>query len=269
MSAARKEKTSETLFYLADKTSEAGQKPCLLYQPIRLLRWISPKLFLIVSNETVPCPLCGHELAYRDSVERIGLSFDRDRRIYIIRRMQCTNPSCHRLHRELPDFLTPFRHYESIIVEEGADGTVCADDPEVGCYPCEKTFHRWQAWLKETEPQIKGLLNAIIKGNGSFIPELKKAADSLLEHFRKLDSGWLAAISRCFCNSGHFLPRNPAPALSGVTVENGLPSPHEEDFQYESASCTKLAGRGGAEKVPDNLPAAGRDTGSGQKDGDP
>lgn len=37
---------------------------------------------LIVSNETVPCPLCGHELAYRDSVKRIGLSYDRDRRIY-------------------------------------------------------------------------------------------------------------------------------------------------------------------------------------------
>jgi hypothetical protein len=224
---------------------------------------------LVESNETVPCPECSHELVYRDSVKRYGRYYNDKRSAYLIRRLKCTNPSCHRLHRELPDFLVPFRHYVSTVIEECSDGTVGIDDPAFEALPCEKTFHRWKTWLRESKTQIEGLLNSIQAGNGGFIPELKKSVDSLLDHFRKLTDGWLSEIVRCLCNTGCSLPRKSAPDLSCDTDENCLSSPEKEDFHHESKSCTELAGQRGTEKVPDDLAITGRDPGSGKKAGGP
>ena len=65
------------------------------------------------------------ELSYRDSCKRILLQEGQEgheRHVCIIRRMKCTK--CGILHRELPDFLVPYKHYTAEVISGVLDGQV-------------------------------------------------------------------------------------------------------------------------------------------------
>ena len=71
-------------------------------------------IFLIKSSAISYCPVCMEELSYRDSCKRILLQEGHERHVCIIRRMKCMK--CGILHRELPDFLVPYKHYTAEVM---------------------------------------------------------------------------------------------------------------------------------------------------------
>lgn len=56
--------------------------------------------------------------------------------IYNIRRLECGH--CHRIHHELPDFLVPYKRYESECIEEVLTNRTNHDIPAD-----ESTLFRW------------------------------------------------------------------------------------------------------------------------------
>ena len=70
-----------------------------------------------------------------------------------IRRLKCRN--CGAYHRELPDFLAPYKHYETEVISGVLDEVVSADDMEDNC-PCDSTVASWHHWLMINELRIDG-----------------------------------------------------------------------------------------------------------------
>ena len=99
-------------------------------------------IFLIKSSAISYCPVCMEELSYRDSCKKILLQEGHERHVCIIRRMKCTK--CGILHRELPDFLVPYKHYTAEVISGVLDGQITPYDEDSADYPCEMTMHRWQ-----------------------------------------------------------------------------------------------------------------------------
>lgn len=116
-------------------------------------------IFLIKSNAISYCPICGEPLIYRDSCERGMLLEGRERRRFLIRRLKCSK--CGKLHRELPDFLAPFKQYATEIISGVLDGIVQPEDEDSVDYPCEKTTSCWHHWLMANQPRIDGYLKSI------------------------------------------------------------------------------------------------------------
>ena len=86
-------------------------KPWLSYQiiPSRTMR---NRIFLIKSSATSYYPACFEELTYRNSCKWILLQEGHERQVCIIHRMKCRR--CGTFHRELPDFLVPYKHYTAV-----------------------------------------------------------------------------------------------------------------------------------------------------------
>lgn len=87
------------------------------------------------------CPECGGILKYHDRVKRIvrtrfGISYTIE-----ISRKICTR--CGRKHRELPNELLPYKHYEAEIINGFISGTHSSYDIEFEDYPCESTIKYW------------------------------------------------------------------------------------------------------------------------------
>ena len=118
------------------------------------------KIFLIESNAISYCPICGEPLIYRDSCERGMLLEGHERRRYQIRRLKC--PKCGKLHRELPDFLAPFKQYSTEIIAGVLDGIVTSEDDDSVDYPCEETMSRWQHWLMVYIPTRQSTLHGVL-----------------------------------------------------------------------------------------------------------
>ncbi|WP_369293235.1 DUF6431 domain-containing protein [Clostridium boliviensis] len=73
-------------------------------------------IFFVESSETSICPICGHPLVLRDHVKRIVKGKGDEIRWLLIRRLSCTNDKCNAIHRELPDLLALFKHFETDII---------------------------------------------------------------------------------------------------------------------------------------------------------
>ena len=105
---------------------------------------------------------------------------------------------------ELPDFLAPYKHYETEVISGVLDEVVSADDMEDNC-PCDSTVASWHHWLMINELRIDGYL----KSEGSRLPgfteELLKTGVSLLKYLRSSCQNWLEIILRFIYNSGGFL----------------------------------------------------------------
>ena len=112
--------------------------------------------------------------------------------------------NCGAYHRELPDFLAPYKHYETEVISGVLDEVVSADDMEDNC-PCDSTVASWHHWLMINELRIDGYL----KSEGSRLPgfteELLKTGVSLLKYLRSSCQNWLEIILRFIYNSGGFL----------------------------------------------------------------
>ena len=92
-------------------------------------------------NVISKCSYCGGTLKYYDKVSRIVKTKGGHKQKIEIRRVRCIN--CRRMHRKLPDFLVPYRHYESEIIKGVLDGFITSDTIGFEDYPCETTMNRW------------------------------------------------------------------------------------------------------------------------------
>lgn len=88
------------------------------------------------------CPRCGGELIYYDCVKRyLRGKYGRRRRV-ILRRMRCD--VCHSIHRELPDYILPFKQYDADIITGVLEGLITFETTGFEDYPSECTVKRWR-----------------------------------------------------------------------------------------------------------------------------
>ena len=169
----------------------------------------------IVSAEETRCPFCSGILKYRNSKPRRTLDELSNITIYLLRRFWCDG--CRHLHTEIPDFIQPYRHYGSSVIQDVLDGggDACAAD--------DSTIRRWRNDFKEAEADIEQRLKSIYAiGTGSHAPltTRKKTLGSLM----KAEPHWLLFVMKLLICHGHrlctrfaFCPE-PPPDKVNVTV---------------------------------------------------
>ena len=69
---------------------------------------------MISDNQSI-CPKCGGQLKYYDHVQRLVRTKFGNKKWVAIRRLRCCK--CHAVHRELPDFIFPYKQYEADIIK--------------------------------------------------------------------------------------------------------------------------------------------------------
>lgn len=96
----------------------------------------------MVRVKETTCPICGGNLKYYDSVKRIVRSKGRSTKWVYIRRLRCCG--CNTLHRELPDYIFPYKQYEAEVIKGVLSGVITSDTLGYEDYPCEMTMFRWR-----------------------------------------------------------------------------------------------------------------------------
>ena len=89
------------------------------------------------------CPECRNRLSYYDTVRRIVLLKGRRKRRAYIRRLRCEQ--CRRIHRELPNYIFPYKQYEAEIIRGVIAGFITPETEGYEEYPCEETMRLWIA----------------------------------------------------------------------------------------------------------------------------
>ncbi len=158
-------------------------------------------MFFVESREELPvCPTCGGTMRYRDSRKRILRKEGGEVIWLMIRRFCCTD--CHRHHTELPDCLTPFKHYSTEVISGVIDEIISPMDEDAEDYPCLQTMIRWLRWFRMNLANIEGYL----RNAGCYLLELSEqllySKDSLLDAIRDKTDRWLEMILRIIYNSG-------------------------------------------------------------------
>lgn len=95
----------------------------------------------MVTNDASTCPKCNGQLKYYDSVRRIVRTKERRTQWIKIRRLRCSD--CGGLHRELPEFIFPYKQYEAEVIIGVLEGLITSDTLGFEDYPCEMTMLRW------------------------------------------------------------------------------------------------------------------------------
>ena len=95
---------------------------------------------MTISNSS-SCPDCGGYLKYYDKVSRIVRTEGGKKRWIKLKRFKCK--ICNRLHRELPDYIFPYKQYDGTIIKRVLDGSIGPDTLGFEDYPCEATMLRW------------------------------------------------------------------------------------------------------------------------------
>lgn len=95
---------------------------------------------MITSDEST-CPKCGGYLKYYDKVRRIVRT--KGGNVYWIKvdRFSCIN--CGSIHRKLPNYLLPYKHYKADIIKGFLSGELTSFDLDYEDYPCETTIKQW------------------------------------------------------------------------------------------------------------------------------
>lgn len=95
---------------------------------------------MVSDNESV-CPVCGGELRYLETVQRI-VRTDFGRSHWIdVERVICMD--CGRKHRVTPNTMLPYKQYEAKIINGFISGEYSSFDLEFEDYPCENTIKLW------------------------------------------------------------------------------------------------------------------------------
>lgn len=89
------------------------------------------------------CLMCGGKLKYYDSIRRIVRTKSRKSRWIIVPRYQCVGCRC--IRRYLPDYIYPYKQYESEIIVGVIEGLITCETFGYEDYPCEMTMIRWKA----------------------------------------------------------------------------------------------------------------------------
>ena len=104
--------------------------------------------FVMSSDDTLVCPVCGGTLKYRDTRPRIRKKEGGVKEYLMIRRLRCTE--CHRHHNELPDCLVPHKHYEAEVISGVIDGIVTSEDADSEDAPSLLAMLRWLQWFSDS-----------------------------------------------------------------------------------------------------------------------
>lgn len=96
---------------------------------------------MISSNDT-GCPNCGGKLKHYDNVQRMVQTKGGCAKWIKIKRFRCKE--CGKVHRLIPDYVLPYKHYESEIIRGVVEGYISPDTYGYEDYPCEVTMNRWK-----------------------------------------------------------------------------------------------------------------------------
>lgn len=151
------------------------------------------------------CPNCNVPMEYRDTCKRIWRVEGGERRTVQICRMKC--PICKKLHRILPDFLAPFKHYGTSVISRVIDGKLTHDILSCEDYPTDQTMIRWILWFELNKTRIEGYLKSFGSALPGFTEELLYSGAGLLQKLRssKRGIGWLETSLELIYNNGGFL----------------------------------------------------------------
>ena len=105
----------------------------------------------------------------------------------------------------LPDFMVPYKHYDSETISGVIDETVTSDDLDSENYPCEMTMQRWKIWFRANTPRIDGTLRSVGYRELGFSRKFLKTGYSLLDELRASVREWLEVILSFIYNSGNHL----------------------------------------------------------------
>lgn len=97
----------------------------------------------MIFSENLICPYCNGNLKYYDSVKRIVRTKRRNARYIRIRRFRCRR--CGVIHREIPDYIFPYKQYETEIIRGVLEGFITCETIGYEDYPCETTMIRWKS----------------------------------------------------------------------------------------------------------------------------
>jgi len=152
--------------------------------------------FEITATHVPSCPVCHGRLKYRDSRSRQSTDRFGDRIICLLGRFVCE--CCGRLHTAIPDFIQPYKHYDSEAIQRALDGQWhdCAAD--------DSTIRRWRADMAASEGDIaQRLASELAKAENAAVP-IGSAADMFLG-IHEGEKRWLAFAMRLLINAGHKL----------------------------------------------------------------
>jgi hypothetical protein len=95
----------------------------------------------MVVRNTSTCPDCGGELKHYDRVPRLVKTNGGEKQWVKIRRVRCVE--CRKLHRDLPNYILPYKHYKGDIISGVVNGLISVTTLGFEDYPCEMTMIRW------------------------------------------------------------------------------------------------------------------------------
>ena len=155
------------------------------------------------SKEDSQCPICGSLLKKRDKRLRIHKLTGGKKEWYLINRLKCSNEQCGRMHNELPDCLSPYKHYDAQLIEDVVEGVVSEEDKECEDYPCVQTMNHWKRWMQLNEDHINGAMKSTADRLLDLGAEFVRSTDSLLKELKiRISPGWLKAVNGFLYNTG-------------------------------------------------------------------
>nr|WP_281275713.1 DUF6431 domain-containing protein [Bacillus yapensis] len=155
--------------------------------------------FLVRGAGELPSPCCGKSMSVIGTRDRKAKKSSGESCIYNIRRLGCDN--CDKIHHELPNFLVPYKRYESECIEAVLTNPSNHDIPAD-----ESTLYRWFAWFKSLVDYWVNCLIAIMLRNKQEIPLNLESGDSKPAPLFRIGRlvgdapGWLERIVRPIVN---------------------------------------------------------------------
>lgn len=94
-------------------------------------------------DKIVVCSDCGTPSKYYDKVSRIVRTKGRRTTCISVQRYKC--PRCGSIHRNLPDYIFPYKQYEADVIIGVIENLITCETIGFEDYPCEMTMLRWKA----------------------------------------------------------------------------------------------------------------------------
>ncbi len=165
-----------------------------------LLKTPNPEFF-VRSKEQSFCPCCNGALKCIGSRKRKCRVNIGDTIKLRIRRLRCK--TCDKIHHELPDFIIPYKRYDSNCIE-----SVVTDDKASSVPADESTLLRWKAWFKKLAHHFSGCMVSIAMQIGKGSVEDSYDSMSLLQrlwHHVGDAEGWLGRVVQPVVNSNNWV----------------------------------------------------------------
>ncbi len=93
-------------------------------------------LYIVHSKQAPMCPDCGRLLSGYDSRRRRVIGSDGKAYYFRLRRLKCLHCDC--LHLEIPDIISPGKHYSAEVIRQACSGK--GDS----CPADDSTIRRWK-----------------------------------------------------------------------------------------------------------------------------